>query len=196
MNPLSAAELGILDWIAAHFQCGWMDQLMPAVSWLGNTGLIFIIWGVALLALGRWQRNVGFQILMALVLSAILCNLILKNAVGRIRPFDLNTAVSLLIPPPDDPSFPSGHSSAAFATAVVLLLTKTKGRWVALVLAFVMAFSRLYLYVHFPTDVLCGILLGSLCGWLAVHIWRRYLRGTALGRELTFVPRGGPPDDP
>lgn len=184
MNTLSLAELGILDWIAQHCRTAWLDVLMPAVSHLGDSGVIWILLGLGILLLSRRQKAVGFQVLLALLLSLIFCNLILKNGVDRIRPFVLNQAAELLIPPPGDPSFPSGHTSASFAAAVVLLLTRWKGRWAALVLAVLIAFSRLYLYVHFPTDVLGGMLVGALCGLLAVTIWNRWLASSPLGRKL------------
>lgn len=185
MNSLSLAELSILDWIAQHCHTDWLDTVMPVISWLGNSGAVWILLGLGILVLSRRQRATGFQVLLALLLSLIICNLILKNGVGRIRPFALNDAVELLIPPPGDPSFPSGHTSASFAAAAVLLLTRWRGRWAALVLAGLIAFSRLYLYVHFPTDVLGGLVVGVLCGVLAVTIWNRWLASSPLGRKLT-----------
>lgn len=184
MLSLSYWELGILDWIAAHCHSAWMDVLMPAVTRLGDSGVLWICLGLALLLLSRNSRSTGFQVLVALLLSLLVCNLCLKNAVGRIRPCDLSAAVDLLIPRPGDPSFPSGHTSASFAAAVVLLLTKWRGRWVTLALAILIAFSRLYLYVHFPTDVLGGAIVGTLCGVLAVVLWRKGLARTAFGRRL------------
>ena len=167
------AELGILDWIAQNCRNDWMDIFMSSITRLGDSGIFWIVLGVVLL-LCRNSRSKGAQVLLALVFSLIFCNLILKNAVGRIRPFELNLAADVLIPKPTDPSFPSGHTSASFAAAVVLLLTQWKGRWITLVLAVLIAFSRLYLYVHFPTDVLVGAVLGSLCGWLAVQVWNKF----------------------
>lgn len=175
MNPLSMAELGILDWIAQHCHSLWMDTVMPWISHLGDSGAIWIILALVLLVLGKKEKATGAQVLLALLFSLLFCNLILKNAVGRIRPCDLNAAVELLIPRPADASFPSGHTSASFAAATVLLLTKWKGRWAALVLAGLIAFSRLYLYVHFPTDVLGGLVLGVICGLLSVTVWRKWL---------------------
>ena len=185
MTSLSLAELSILDWIAQHCHTDWLDTIMPAISQLGNSGAIWILLALGILVLSRRQKATGFQVLLALLLSLIICNLILKNGVGRIRPFALNEAVELLIPPPGDPSFPSGHTSASFAAATVLLLTRWQGRWAALVLAGLIAFSRLYLYVHFPTDVLGGLVAGVLCGVLAVTIWNRWLASSPLGRKLT-----------
>ncbi len=175
MQGLSIAELTVLDWIAAHLHTGILDAVVPWITRLGDKGLVWIGLGVLLLFMGKRQMPYGIQILLALVFSLILCNLLLKNAVDRVRPFALNTMAELLIPPPRDASFPSGHSSASFAAATVLMITGHRLRWAALVLAVLIAFSRLYLYVHFPTDVLAGILLGVLCGVLSAAVWRRWL---------------------
>lgn len=175
MNHLSMAELGILDWIAAHCQNSLLDAIMPFLTSLGDGGMIWIALGVLILLFHRGQRATGLQVLLALLLSLLVCNLLLKNMVDRIRPCDLNTAVELLIPRPGDPSFPSGHTSASFAAVTVLFLCRWKGRWPALILAALIAFSRLYLYVHFPTDVLGGLAAGVFCGWLAVVLWRKWI---------------------
>ena len=175
MNALSAAELGILDWVVSHLRTDWLDALLPWITRLGDSGFIWIAVSILLLLLGRKEQPYGIQIALALLLSLLLCNLILKNAVDRIRPFLLNPMTELIIPAPTDPSFPSGHTSAAFASATVLLLNRHRGRFAALILAVLMAFSRIYLYVHFPTDVLGGILLGILCGFLSVALWNRLL---------------------
>lgn len=174
MGALATAELGILNWIALHCQCGVFDAVMPWISRLGDKGILWIVLGLILLLVGKRDRETGVQILIALVFSVILCNLILKNMVDRIRPFEWNTAVQLLVARPTDPSFPSGHTSASFAAVTVLILNRWKGRWAAFVLALLIAFSRLYLYVHFPTDVLGGLVLGTICGILAVSVWRRW----------------------
>ena len=175
MEALSIAELGILDWIAQHCRTAWMDVLMPAITHLGDKGYIWIALGIVILLFCKGERATGAQVLLALILSLVICNMILKNAVDRIRPCDLKPVTDLLIHRPHDPSFPSGHTTASFAAAVVLILNKWKGRWAALVLAVVIAFSRLYLYVHFPTDVLGGVLVGAFCAWLSVTLWRKWI---------------------
>ena len=172
MSALSQAELTVLDWIAAHCHTAWLDFIVPYITSLGHKGILWIILAFALMAIPG-HRSVGVQVAIALILSLLLCNLFLKNLVDRIRPFELAGLTELLVPLPDDASFPSGHSSAGFAAAAVLLLNRHVLRWPALVLAALIALSRLYLYVHFPTDVLAGVLLGILCGWLAVTIWQK-----------------------
>ena len=107
----------------------------------------------------------------ALVVDALLCNVILKPLVARIRPYDVNTAVQLLVSKPVDYSFPSGHTAASFASVVALFMAGERKLWkTALVLAVLIAFSRLYLYVHYPTDVLGGLILGLIAGYLGSRL--------------------------
>ena len=97
--------------------------------------------------------------------DVIVCNGILKNLFARTRPFDVNEAVQLLITAPKDFSFPSGHTAASFAAVAALYFTGEKKPWkVSLVLAVLIAFSRMYLYVHYPTDILGGVLVGLGAG--------------------------------
>ena len=158
-------ELSVLDNIQSYLRCDFLDAAMPIISMLGNVGAIWIVCAVVLLVIPK-TRKVGVILAVSLAIEALCCNVILKPLVARIRPFDVNTAVQLLISPPKDFSFPSGHTGAAFAAASALFFSKNR-LWIpSLVLAILIAFSRLYLYVHYPTDVLGGILLGILSGWL------------------------------
>ena len=101
----------------------------------------------------------------ALCIDVIVCNGILKNLFARTRPFDVNEAVQLLITAPKDFSFPSGHTAASFAAVAALYFAGEKKLWkVSLVLAVLLAFSRMYLYVHYPTDILGGVLVGLGAG--------------------------------
>lgn len=175
MYSLSVAELELLDWIAAHCRTPVLDAFFPVITHLGAAGLLWIILAVVLLCVPG-QRVYGVQVALALLFSLLICNLILKNAVGRIRPYELAGITELLVDPPWDASFPSGHTSAGIASATVLLLNRHRLRWAALVVAVLIALSRLYLYVHFPTDVLAGALIGILCGVLAAVSWRKLLR--------------------
>ena len=107
----------------------------------------------------------------ALILCFIFCNVLIKNIVARTRPFDINTMIEPLITTPSDFSFPSGHTTAAFAAAFALLLCKNRLLGIpALILAVLIAFSRLYLYVHFPSDVLGGLILGVILAFAAHRI--------------------------
>lgn len=167
-------EFGILDWIQANLRCGALDVLMPALSWTCNHGEIWIVLAAVLLAVKRYRRQ-GLAVGCALVTDLVLCNLILKPLVGRVRPFVIHP-VELLVPPPTDASFPSGHTAASFA-AVFALKASGSPLWKpALAVAVAMAFSRLYLYVHWPSDVLFGALVGAAAGFIGAWMARRMRR--------------------
>lgn len=143
-----------------------LDMLMPKISSLGNAGMIWIILATALLIIPK-TRRLGVIVAIALICDLLLCNILIKPLVARTRPFDINTSVQLLIPKPKDYSFPSGHTAASFTASFALLFAGNRRIAVpALVLAVLIAFSRMYLYVHFPTDILGGIVVGVFCGWL------------------------------
>lgn len=146
---------------------------MPIITKLGNGGMIWIILTILLL-LNRRYRRVGVAMLSALVMDAVVCNIIMKPLVARIRPFDVNTAVQLLIARPTDYSFPSGHTAASFAATFALYFSRQNLWKPALVLAVLIAFSRLYLYVHYPSDILGGIMIGITMGYLGVRVTAFY----------------------
>lgn len=174
-------DLWVLDWIQQHLRGPALDAAMPLVTMLGDGGIFFVLLALVLLISRRW-RSLGRSLAAALLLGLLFGNLLLKPLVGRIRPYDLVEGVELLVAPLSDHSFPSGHTMAAFAFAGVFwCYRKEVGRWgiAAVVIAFLIAFSRLYLYVHFPTDVLCGAALGWLFGLLAVRMNRWWETGRA-----------------
>ena len=146
------------------------DVLMPFITSFGNGGVIWIVLTVILLLIPK-TRKTGLILGAALILDGILCNLLLKNLMRRIRPCDINDAVRLLIPYPSDYSFPSGHTAVSFAAASALYFAGEKYLWkAALVLAAFIAFSRMYLYVHYPTDVLGGVVIGIIAGYLGYRL--------------------------
>lgn len=161
---ITSIDLSILDFIRQNLTCGFLDAVVPILTKLGDGGCFWIALTLLLL-IPKKTRRVGFAMAAALVLDLLLCNVCLKPLVARTRPYALRQ-VTLLIPKPTDYSFPSGHTAASFAAAGAMLFMKARGRWPALALAFLIGLSRLYLYVHFPTDVLGGVVVGLLCGCL------------------------------
>lgn len=145
-----------------------MDIVMRIFSHLGDVGAIWIVTGLALILMPEYRRT-GAAVLVSLALSAIICNGIIKNIVGRARPYSYEQ-LDLLIRPPKDASFPSGHTSASVAAVMAMALTGFSWWPLFAVIAFLIAFSRMYLYVHFPTDIFGGAAFGLLIGWLAVRM--------------------------
>ena len=145
-------DFPVLLAIREAFESGTWDGWMRAVTALGDHGAVWIALGVALL-LFRRTRLTGAAILLALTLVALVGNMGLKPLFDRLRPCDI-MGFTLLPACPPDPSFPSGHTAASFASAAVLWLRRSAFFRPALVLAALIAFSRLYLFVHFPTDVM------------------------------------------
>ncbi len=170
MNIFNSSELVILDFIQEHFRCAFLDVLLPFITMLGDAGIIWIVAAVVMLFF-KQTRKTGLTMGVALIIGLALGNGVLKNVVGRIRPYDVNTEVQLLVERLSDKSFPSGHTLASFEAAGVLMICdRRRFGYAALALAIVIAFSRLYLYVHYPTDVLAGIILGLLFAFLAYLI--------------------------
>lgn len=170
-------DIPVLDFIQSHLRCDFSDTFLSLVTHLGDAGIFWILLTALLLAFPK-TRKTGLYCAAALLLDAIFCNLMLKPLIARTRPFDLpafaTKDIQLLIARPRDYSFPSGHTAASFAVTTVLFFRQSPLRFPSLVLSILIAFSRLYLYVHFPTDVLGGLVVGVLSGVLAIlliHCW-------------------------
>lgn len=162
---MQAAELAVLDWLQAHLRCDFLDAVMPWISRICDHGEIWILLGGGAAASAEAPLDRDVPVLCADSGSDLLQYRSETPGRAGIRPFLVNTAVELLTAPPADASFPSGHTAASFA-AVFALRASGSPLWKpALVLAAGIAFSRLYLYVHWPTDVLGGILVGAAAGW-------------------------------
>ena len=159
-------EWAILQGMQTFLRTPLGDVLMVWVTHLGDGGILWILMGVLLLA-KRGHRRTGALVLAALAIEFLVCNVCLKNMVAAPRPCDLDPSVPLLIARPTDYSFPSGHTGASFAAVAALCLGKEKRWYLALVPALLIAFSRLYLYVHFPVDILGGMVVGIASGFLA-----------------------------
>lgn len=152
-------DSSVLFWMQEHMLHPVTNGFMVAVTTLGNAGLCWIVLGFVLLFIKK-ERRAGLTILCALVLCFLIGNVLLKNIVARPRPFQEFEGVALLIAPPKDYSFPSGHAMSSFAAASALTLFHKKWGLAALVLAAFIALSRMVLFVHYPSDVLMGSLIG------------------------------------
>ena len=139
VEQLMNFDMVILDLIQDNMKSGLMDSIMPLISHLGDSGLVWIILSIGLV-IPKKTRKLGFVMIIALVLNGIICNIILKPMLARIRPFDVNTSIKLLINKPRDFSFPSGHTSASFTAASVLFFRRSKLFVPSLILATLIGF--------------------------------------------------------
>lgn len=170
-------DLPILDWIAEHLQCGFLDKTMSLITHLGDGGIFWIAIAVVLMFIPKY-RKAGFSMGAALLIGLLVCNVTLKPLLARPRPYDyqlehFGKTISLLIATPHDFSFPSGHTLASFEGATVLFLHDKRLGIPALVIASLVAFSRLYLYVHYPTDVLTSVVLGIVFAFLGTWLIKK-----------------------
>ena len=181
-------EGSLLLFIQEHLRFDFLTPLMTGVSAAGTAGICWIVLALGILLTGLIlhfgvkKKTVSKQFILtglaigiALVFSLLITNLILKNAVGRVRPYDAITSLQILVPRESDSSFPSGHASAGFAaSAALLLMLPKKKKWpgiIAVIFASLMAYSRLYVGVHYLSDVAAGIGVGIICAMLAVFIF-------------------------
>ncbi len=147
-----------------------LDFLMPVVTLFGEDGIFWICITLVLLCFNK-TRKAGFVMALSVILGFLIGNLTLKPLVARSRPYWIDNNVNLLVKGLSDYSFPSGHTLVCFECAVSLLMCKYKKAGVAaLVLGFAVAFSRVYLYVHYPTDVIAGVVLGSLFAYVSYKL--------------------------
>lgn len=146
-----------------------LDAIMVFFTKLGDAGLVWIALALVLTFTKKY-RKAGITMMFALILSLIFCNGFMKNFVARPRPYWIDDSVKLLVKANTDFSFPSGHTSASFAAAIAFWLYDKKKGIAAIVVAAIISVSRMYLFMHFPSDVIASVFLGSLYGVLAFFI--------------------------
>ncbi|MDO4321076.1 MAG: phosphatase PAP2 family protein [Lachnospiraceae bacterium] len=175
IETLLTLDGNILLWIQDNMRAAWLTPVMITITKLGGLGFIWILLSLILLCFKK-TRWAGVAGIVGLLFSLFLNNWLLKNAFHRIRPYEVIDGLVLLTNKATDFSFPSGHSGSSFAAAVAIVrsLKGSRARWLALAFAFLMAFTRLYIGIHYPTDVLCGALTGTLCGLAAAWLVDRF----------------------
>ncbi len=176
MHVAFPGDWAILLWIQEWMRSAWLDTIVPLYSSLGNGGLIWLVIA-AICLLSKRYRRVGLAMICGMAIGWVVGNGVIKPFVARARPCWLAPDVALLIPIPQDFSFPSGHTLSSVIAATTMWCSGI--RWlgmVGVVMATLMALSRLYLFVHFPSDIIAGIVLGVAIGCGVSHFC--YKKGT------------------
>lgn len=168
---IKGIDLKLLAHINQKLSYDLLDRTMPQITRLGDGGVLWILVALAFVFNGS-SRAVGEMIIAALILTTILGEGIIKHLIRRTRPFVNGIEEKLLIVKPLTYSFPSGHTSSSFAAAGVLFAVHSRLALMAVVFAALIAFSRIYLNVHYPTDVFIGVLLGLFCAHVVVSSFR------------------------
>lgn len=176
MMTLQQIDMNILLWIQEHLRIDALTPFWKVITFLGNGGWFWLV-AAAVLLIPKKTRKTGITALLSITIGFLITNVLLKNIVARPRPFDAYTEIIPLITRPTDFSFPSGHTCASFACALVFFRMLPKKYGVpAVILAGMVAFSRLYLGVHYPGDVLGGFLVAVFASTLAYHLVQTYCK--------------------
>jgi len=172
LNSLKKIDIKILDFIDRYIRCALLDKVMPIITSIGDGGLVWIFVSIYLICSSSYKTE-GYMVITSLILVTILGEGVIKHLIRRSRPFISIKGKTSLISRPMTYSFPSGHSASSFAVAGIFIIMNSRISVYIILIASLIAFSRLYLNVHYPTDVLTGIILGFLCSVLVYDIFNR-----------------------
>ena len=180
-------EANILLWIQENLRADWLDPIMKFITFLGNEGWLWILLSAIFLILPK-QRKMGCMTSLALIFDLLSVNIFIKNVVARPRPYTVIAELVSVIGPQSEFSFPSGHTAGSFAFVSVLWFMAPKKVSIPMtVLAALISLSRLYVGVHYPTDVLGGVFIGSACGIAAVYLvkwlWKKFENKKKMKKE-------------
>ena len=167
------ADWSILYMIHNGLSCAFMDVVMPEISALGNMGMIWVLTGLIMMCTKKY-RKCGIALIAGAAMCFLIGSICLKPLFARPRPCWIDHSIRLLIKNETDYSFPSGHTLVSFASAYIIFKGNKKFGYFAFVIAFLIGFSRLYLFVHFPSEVLAGAVLGIVIGYAAYVLTDRF----------------------
>lgn len=188
IDYITRIDFSILDFIQGNLRTDLLDSVMAFLSHIGEGGLVWFLIAIPMLFFKK-TRVCGVVMILSMGITLLLGEFLLKNLVGRVRPCNINAEIEILVKRPSSFSFPSGHTSSSFASATTIFQWNKKYGVLALVLAALIGFSRLYNYVHFPTDVLAGMLFGIFVSLLTYHLFKRYKLNNKI-ENLKFLRKG------
>ncbi|MGG7177586.1 phosphatase PAP2 family protein [Clostridium paraputrificum] len=162
-------DIKILKYISDNLNNRFLNKIMPKITALGDLGLIWIVIGFLFIS-NIDYREIGKLIFLALILTTIVGEGVIKHIVRRKRPFIKREGQNLLITEPITHSFPSGHTASSFAVAAVFIRNESGISLLICLIAILIGYSRIYLKVHYPSDVLGGAIIGYFCGYWVTTI--------------------------
>lgn len=172
---IQSFDANALIYIQEHLRAPIMDSVMVFFSLIGNSGFFWIAIGLILLFPKKTRRG-GFDVLMCLLAAFIINDLVLKELVARVRPYETIEGLTILVKPLSSFSFPSGHTNSSFASAIALTLAFGKKGALAYIPAVLIAASRCYVGVHYPSDVIAGMLIGTLVSLAAYVLLHKFIK--------------------
>lgn len=184
IEALQSVDANILLFIQHYVRFPLLDTVMVFITTLGNSGLIWIFIGLLLL-IPKSTRRGGLDVLMCILVAFLLNDIVLKELISRLRPYDTVEGLTILVNPLSSYSFPSGHANSSFAAAMALTLAFGKKGAFAYIPAVLISFSRCYVGVHYPSDILAGMIFGTLVSLAVYNILRKYV-------ESDFVQKKRP----
>lgn len=170
---ITQIDFSILDFIQSNLRTDFLDTLMVFFSRIGEGGLVWFAVAIPMLFFKK-SRTCGVVMILSMATTLLLGEFLLKNIFGRVRPCNVNLDIDMLVNRPSSFSFPSGHTSSSFASATTVFRWNKKLGAFALILALGISLSRLYNYVHYPTDVLAGTLFGIFVSLLVFNLIKRH----------------------
>lgn len=177
MSYFLSIDNSVLNLLSSGIKNRVFDTIMPIITNSNNHGEIWIAISIILMInKNTTVRRIGISMIIAVALGYLLGDTIIKNIIGRTRPISDTFNFKFLIPLPKSYSFPSGHTTSSFAAFGVCWFMNARFKYWILLLAVLISFSRLYLHVHYPSDVIGGIILGLISAKIAVNIGKAYLR--------------------
>ncbi|GHV25446.1 phosphatase PAP2 family protein [Clostridia bacterium] len=163
-------ELELMRFIYENLRAPWLDNTMIFFSEIAELAMVWYLAGMVLLCLKKYRKH-GIALIISVSIAFLCGEFIIKNIICRVRPCFLVEGIKLIYNIPKSYSFPSGHASTSFTAAMVLLKTNKKSGIFAFIVATLIGISRVYLFVHFPTDVLAGVILGILIAQITTRIF-------------------------
>lgn len=187
MEALQLLDQNILLFIQEHIRLGWLNPIMVVITHLGEAGIMWIVLGLVMMFFKKTRRG-GLIMLICLAFAWVINDFVLKELFARARPFNTIEGLTILVKAPGSFSFPSGHSNASFACALALtMLYGKKGAW-SFIPAALIALSRCYVGVHYPTDILTGAIVGTLLS-LAAYKLVIYVEGRYKLKKEQALPK-------